>query len=489
MSSRYPDAADRYEAFRARVWAQALPVSARLAEPGGIAGTSGATETELEIQARWFGGEFGRTFTGTEGERIEVVQFGHWNRGTGPDFSEAAVRIDGELRAGPIELDLDARDWEGHGHGSNPDFDEVVLHAFTDGPSWKRFFTRTSRHRNVCQLQLPQYAWSQGPPDFLPEAFPGRCLAPLSRMEDGEVESLLLAAAQYRLHRKAERFRVMSGSIDREQALFQALAEALGYRGNVTAMAVLAQRCPLAELRVLDPVEREARLFGAAGFLDRERFEEAPDRGTRRYLRELWDRWWKMRDGVEPVPKRAIRWRFAGNRPLNHPQRRIGALAAVVGHWEELAPLWISPGKDVKMIVNNVVKNLDNEFWERHYTLRAAPSDRRFRLIGRDRLHDILGNVIFPGAIGVREDLWEAFLGLGAVDSNRKLRRAALRLFGPARDRRKLFTSCYYQQQGLLQIYHDFCLEDVSECASCPFPEQLAQWRVPGESRPRAVSA
>ena len=32
------------------------------------------------------------------------------------------------------------------------------------------------------------------------------------------------------------------------------------------------------------------------------------------------------------------------------------------------------------------------------------------------------------------------------------------------------------EQQALLQIYRDFCLEDASECADCPFPEQLAQW-------------
>ena len=32
-------------------------------------------------------------------------------------------------------------------------------------------------------------------------------------------------------------------------------------------------------------------------------------------------------------------------------------------------------------------------------------------------------------------------------------------------------------QQALLQIYRDFCLEDLSDCDQCPFPEQLAQWQ------------
>jgi hypothetical protein len=31
-------------------------------------------------------------------------------------------------------------------------------------------------------------------------------------------------------------------------------------------------------------------------------------------------------------------------------------------------------------------------------------------------------------------------------------------------------------QQGLLQIYEDFCMQDNSDCAQCPFPEQMANW-------------
>src|SRR5690606_6197109 len=106
------------------------------------------------------------------------------------DFTEVAVRVDGELRRGALEVDVDVRDWERHGHGGNREFNEVVLHVFTDQPAMNRVFTRTEDHRNIPQLLLPQFTGLEGPPDFLPEAFPGRCVAPLSRMTDGEVESL-----------------------------------------------------------------------------------------------------------------------------------------------------------------------------------------------------------------------------------------------------------------------------------------------------------
>src|SRR5690349_23822553 len=53
------------------------------------------TPTELELQARWFAGDFGRSFVSTRGNHIDIVQFGSWNREAGPDFSNAAISVNG----------------------------------------------------------------------------------------------------------------------------------------------------------------------------------------------------------------------------------------------------------------------------------------------------------------------------------------------------------------------------------------------------------
>lgn len=469
MSNHFPLAAESYGQFRRRIWSQAQPlVRSRQAE---------FAEDETELQARWFGGEFGRTFTGTEGERIEIVQFGHWNRGAGPDFTEAAVKIDGETRGGAIEVDPDVRDWERHGHGSNPEFNGIVLHVFTDQPALNRAFTRTESHRNVVQLLLPQFAGLQGRPDFLPEAFPGRCLAPLARMVDAEVESLLAAAAQHRLREKSRRLRAMAEATSRDQAVYQGIAEALGYRHNKLPMAVLAQRCPVRELLDADGREREARLFGAAGFLGADLAADSRSDETPPYVRRLWDAWWRMRDRHGTDPARAIRWRVDGMRPVNHPQRRIAALGALVGQWEKVRNFWEEPVNNLPQVVKKWVETLEHPYWNRHISLRSAAAAKPLRLVGDDRLRDLLGNVVFPVVVGDRSVFWSDYLRLRAVDENQKTRRAALRLFGRDDDRKKLFTRYYHQQQGLLQIYEDFCLEDLSECARCPFPEQLLQWR------------
>ena len=61
--------ADRYALLRDtdRVRERALFVSPRI-------------PNELELQARWFAGDFGNEFVSTTGDNIDIVQFGTWNR-------------------------------------------------------------------------------------------------------------------------------------------------------------------------------------------------------------------------------------------------------------------------------------------------------------------------------------------------------------------------------------------------------------------------
>ena len=101
--------------------------------------------SELELQARWFAGDLGQHFVSTAGDEIDIVQFGTWNREAGPDFRDAAIRINGsEPVGGCIEIDLLDRSWETHDHAINPAFDSTVLHVFVE-KSEREFFTPQNR--------------------------------------------------------------------------------------------------------------------------------------------------------------------------------------------------------------------------------------------------------------------------------------------------------------------------------------------------------
>jgi hypothetical protein len=476
----FPDGAARYRDFRSNGFGVS---EARVAK--GIASWKSEIAGELEIQARWFAGEYGREFAGAEQESIEIVQYGHWNRGAGPDFTECAVRIDGELKAGSIEVDREPGCWEQHGHGSNSDFDDTVLHVCLHQPTKPQtHYTRTSQHRAVPMMFLTDYELTSDTVALrgaVPEARRGRCATPLADLPIERLDSLLEAAAHHRLKRKSRRLTRIARAHGDSQALFQGVAEALGYRHNTLAMAVLSLRLPVAGLRARAEIDREAALFGAAGFIEHETFVRAADDQARDYLKSLWSAWWRLRDDIAPTAGREIGWKLSGTRPTNHPQRRLGALAVLANRWPEfldgLPDRGEPPSTDWVRPLREFLSALQHPYWSRHYTLRSQPSRSPLALLGRDQIIDLLGNVIYPHLLGRHPSEWSRYSQLSGSLVNGKLRRAAIRLFGNvAHPLAKHSLRTFAGQQALLQIYADFCLEDLSECASCPFPEQLRQW-------------
>ena len=246
---------------------------------------------EVEIQARWFAGEFGADFRMENGDALRIVQFGFWNREAGPDFVDAAISLNGgEPIRGAIELDTDARDWERHGHSANADYENVALHIFLKRGG-ATFFTRTLGHRNVPQLLLDPRAFADEPPNPQPIAKPGRCAAPLRELSAKKVGEILEAAAQHRLGKKAARIARLRQVHGSDEALFQLLAETLGYKANKLPFTLLAQRLPLHFL-LKNRDEADALLFGVSSFLGESDFAKF-DPQTRGYLRELWEKWWR----------------------------------------------------------------------------------------------------------------------------------------------------------------------------------------------------
>ena len=462
--------ADRYARFRDAIFSGIEEPSPEFKLPESL--------SELDLQSLWFAGDFGREFSSNDGKPVKIIDFGIWNSGAGPDFMDCTVEIDGRQEHGEIELDPDARDWERHCHGANPEYRRVVLHVFLQAPE-QRFFTRTVEHKEVTQIQISTTMLAQDarPNRSQAAAKLGRCSTPLREMEDSRIESILESAAQYRLERKSKRLHRAVVAHGREQAIYQALAQTLGYRNNQQAFLLMCQRQPVKLLKKRPHSEREALLFGISGFMENIRFEDTQP-ATRHYLRQLWQDWWRLRDDCQRwlTTAQLPHWKLAATRPGNHPQRRLGALTAMLGIWDSIAgPLmeasrWSQPSWKAALLA------LRHDYWATHYTLVAEAATKPISLIGESRVQEMLANVVYPLLMPERTRLWAEYLELPAMLDNQKLRRAALRLFGD-HPHSAQFQKKLHHQQGLLQLYEDFCLEDDSACATCPFPERLKEWR------------
>lgn len=412
---------------------------------------------ELAWQARWFSGACGREFTTTSGEKVLILDFGEWNREAGPDFVRATVRINGREHQGSIEVDLDPSGWEQHGHATNPAYANVVLHVVV-GKSLRRHFSRNLHHQEIPQICLHDHAAAASEWNTSANARPGRCTAPLRVMDPDRLTSLLEVAARRRLAHKGSVLQKMISSRGEDAALYEAIAVTLGYKNNKLPFQLLAQRVPC---RLAAKPGGEARLFGLAGFLERPGPPAGPAKGE---ITSLWSAWWKQRASCERAILARGAWQLSGVRPANHPLRRLGALAAIASRW--CAVRHAVKSADWESFAATLT-SLHHEFWSYHTTWQSPRRKSPLALLGADRIREIYANVVLPLAIA-RGSTSTDWLELPSGPPNTTIRIVTARLFSDSPPR--YLPRRLYVQQGLLQIYSDFCLRDHHECAQCGFP-------------------
>lgn len=418
------------------------------------------------LQSLWLAGLLGREGETAGKERVEILDFGVWNRSAGPDFLHCEIRIGGRVRRGAVELDVYPENWERHGHGSNPDFDEVVLHVAALPARGGTWFTRNSRHEEVPLLVLGRetVAEALSLPGRRREARCNLCRAPLAAMKEDDREDLLKAAAAYRFACKRKAFERRKAAYGASQAWYESWAETLGYSVNKDAMWLLARRAPLARLEG----DAEAVLFGTAGFL----VPVLPERTgeeARAYHADVWGRWWSLREAWELGRERSLPWRFSGVRPQNHPHRRLGALVVCVREWETMEKL-LTVENSRRLV--RWLTSLEHPYWSRYFSLPSAPLKRRTALVGETRARDFLINHVYP--CSASPHAWKAYCSLHAGPPPSRVKLTARHLFGEAA------SACppaglAYVQQALLQIREDFCVP--TSCQDCLFPEQLRSWK------------
>jgi hypothetical protein len=439
-----------------------------------------AAPDERVVQGIWFEQYIRQPLTTDDGRAFTIVQPGYWNHGAGPDFELAALRDEqGELRVGPVEIHLRATDWENHGHHTDPAYDATILHVVWEPPV-RRFFPATASFRSVPQVILrdqlaaplselmPHLAYLTAGP--LPAALPGRCRQKLAGFPEARVLAILRAAGRHRLEMKSQRWALRERQAGRAQTLWEFLAEGLGYSRNKAPFRLLARRLPYAELRRLAAPERLARLFGVAGFLPHGDLASLPA-DSRAWVRPVWEVWWKLRDPLAHAILPKHQWLLAGIRPWNRPERRLAALHALL---PEIPRLLAAAEERSPNAFARLLAAASDDFWEKHATLAGEPLAGPRQLVGAERIDDLLINLYWP--MIACENLAEAIEGMSSMRpaSNAKAILAEQRVLAGLITTPAARTEALIQQ-GLLQIYNDYCLQDASQCVDCGFPELLSK--------------
>ena len=447
------------------------------------------TPPERLLQAIWQHQRLRRDQLATlDGESVRVLHPGFVSVEGGPDFRGAVLQFgDAAPRSGDVEVDIRTSGWRAHGHDKNAAFKNVLLHVVWDterttASGLKVLALRKSLDAPLGELSL----WLEREPvKPLPENLLGKCSAPLRKLSAEQVTALLQEAARVRFAAKAAQFQARARHAGWEQALWEGLFRALGYKHNTWPMHCLAETRERWADRAASPLLLQARLLGLGSLLPAE--VSRPPSGEDGFVRRVWDCWWRERDEFsDAILPREI-WRFHGLRPANHPQRRL-ALAA---HWLASGDLparlerWCAAALADEELAGSLLAILQgeqDEFWSWHWTFRSARLKKSQPLLGATRATDLAINVILPwlwtrATEGrnekLRGEIERRYFAWPRAEDNSVLRLARQRLLGGA-SRRTLRSAA--QQQGLIQIVRDFCDHSNAVCDQCGFPELVKQW-------------
>ncbi len=418
-----------------------------------------------------------------DGRSIEVVSPGWWNKGEGPDFKGAEVRIAGRLKTGDIEIHLDHRGWRQHGHDLDSRYDEVLLVVSLEREPPGRP-PRNSLGRAVPSLLLGNFleadirdladrlAFDDYPYGVAQAA--GRCSALVEAQGPAQLEKLLMLAGEWRMLNKARTLRQRMETAGPEQALYEAFLSACGYSHFKHHFAAIARHLPYDRARQLarqDGLLLEAALLSMAGLLP----DALPEGTAAAHFARLRSLRREHLRGLKPLP---LTWRRVGVRPNNYPERRLAGAARFLartardGLLDTLNHIW-------RMDLAAVARRRAFEelfpkpmgFWSVHCSWTGKKLARPVALLGAQRVRSIIGNVFVAGALAIArarrdrdlEDRVFAFFSALPKEAGNEVVRAMLpRLFGQA-PRPKLD---FRLQQGILQMHQDWCRPNPS-CERC----------------------
>ncbi len=428
------------------------------------------------------------SLTTRSGEILAVVDPGRWNLEAGPDFLDAVLLLGPERRRiqGDVEIHIRPADWSHHGHADDPRYRRVVAHVtYSSGNAPVDALPAGTVEISLREplAAIPTFGFESidvtaYPYAALPDS-PRPCAAILQERHPDQLAALLETAGLHRMQLKTERIAARLANSDADDVLYREVLGALGYKQNTAVCRELAERVPFNAIRDLEPLAGYAILLGVSGLLPA---KPSPrwDAGTREFVRRVWDAWWTAQARWQSKMLEPSEWNLSGVRPQNHPVRRLAAAAAFACHAttpaKRLAAIHTSDPAAWRAAIAGLFEAPPPlDYWHNRISLASPHRANPIAIIGQTRLSAIGVNVLLPFLEASHISTSALISTLPPEQSNTIIRQTAHALFG--RDHNPiLYSKNGLRQQGLMQIFHDFCLSDRSGCQDCPLPKALQNW-------------
>lgn len=450
-----------------------------------------------------------KTITGAP---ITVLSQGEWNLGGGPDFTDALIQFgDAEPVRGAVEIHVRSSDWKRHRHTADEAYRDVILNVslWHDDiePDAYNDLDQPIPHVELCgcldtapeelasSLDLENYPFSSA-------SRVGKCCK-AAKGREVSLMNMLEIAGQERLYFKANRLWRELENTSFTEALYRCVMESMGYKPNKKPFRALAAMIPAETVRGIEsaaPPERRAEalqsiFFAASGLFSNIQIS-ADDDETREYCENLRAQWQSHSAGLRINPLTKKDWHIHGVRPANFPLRRMAGVSQLLARISisGLENIVSSLAADVKAAAGpkeyrallsryaGYIEQPAEGYWAHRITPGGNFVENAPALIGKTMGVSVLINVFFP-----------ALMCRARLDGDEPLRDAVIALYGasPALDEHQITRLMRYRirgeapggavplgreiiQQGLLQVFFDFCDGYIRDCSSCPVPELIA---------------
>ncbi|MCU7614117.1 DUF2851 family protein [Chryseobacterium sp. GMJ5] len=325
-------------------------------------------------------------FKDTEGNEIEILDFGQWNTNAGPDFLMAKIKVKDVIFAGNIELHVKSSDWIFHNHAQDPNYHHIILHVVyqndADIPELKE--------RNIPTLELKEYIdekifvkyqnlLKDNPfiaceeifkPENIPIDFYDEAV--LNKLEEKSLE-LEESLRKYKNNYEA--------------VLFHSLAYSFGLTVNAQIFRQIAE---IIDFSIIYKIRQnknqlEALLFGISGWLENPQDQQM----------QLWKREFDFLKAKFNISDLKISPKFLRLRPPNFPTIRLSQLADLYHQHQNLFSKVIhAKNTDELTAVFKDVKA--SSYWDDHFNFGKISPVNQSKMLSKDFIELIILNTILP---------------------------------------------------------------------------------------------
>jgi hypothetical protein len=400
-----------------------------------------------------------------DGNLIEVIHPGEYNRDSGPDFFNARIRIGETEWAGNVEIHTKASHFELHGHHRDHAFDNVILHVTGENDR----LVRNARGKEVLTVEL-EYDES------ITERYTGLINNPLTIACQNDIMKIDRFVIRHWLHSLlVERLTGKSEHVnsiladtggDWEETFYRVISRYFGFRVNTEPFEMLSSALPFRIIKkhIDNGFQVEALLFGTAGLLEEGLFRNAIED---EYYRELLREYKILSAKYSLKPVHGWLWKFSRLRPVNFPTVRISQLSSMLTGTEGLFSRVLETS-DIKKL-KSFFEVSASDYWDDHYVFGKRSRVRKKRT-GETATDILLINSVIP-----------VIFSYGLYRGDHKLTERALSFLDLIGEEDNLIIREWseagivpvsaYETQALIQLRNEYCKK--RRCLECRIGAKL----------------